>query len=299
MAENIFLFHGQNTPQIKSTTQAWVQNFQKKYKDNYDLHTVEDSKEFSMQKLIIEAQTIPFLCEKKLIIAKNILHHFEKQHSKILLKTPPSTIILFIEYRKINKTDKQLATFQKKIQVQQYELSEANSLKILQKHITLANKYSQLILKQYEKQPEQIEQIGKQLAAYFHNQQINDSDFFKLVDIKQEPNIFNFLDTIYKNKIQTLKQYKALCQFNQDPYKVLYMLIWHLKTLIQIKNKQTQNIKPFIVNKHKATAQKTSLSQINQLLQDILKIDQLSKTGHIKNNTELTIAIESALFENT
>ena len=302
MVENNFLFHGENTPKIKSTTTTWIQKFQQKYQDNYDLQKIEDSKDFSMKKLIIEAQTVPFLCEKKLIIAKNILHHFEKEDAKTLLKIPESTIILFIEYRKINKTDKQLGTFQKKIQVQQFEVSKDAAMQILNKYtanIQLPNKHIQAITNQYEKSPEQVENIGKQLAAQFHNKEFNEIDFFKLIDLKQEPNIFNFLDTIYKNKSQTLKQYKDLCNYNQDPYKVLYMLIWHLKTLSQIKQNKTQGIKPFIVNKHRATAQKINTSQINTLLSEILKIDQLSKTGHIKNNTELTISIESALFRNT
>jgi len=304
MAKNIFLFHGEHTPQINATTKAWIKQFIEKYKDNYDLHTIQDSKDFSMQKLIIEANTVPLLCEKKLIIAKNILHHFQKEDSKAILAIPESTIVMFIEHRKINKTDKQLGTFQKKITVQQFDINtEANSnllMQTLQNHnVKITPNQKQLILNQYEKQPNQILEISKQLAAYFHNSNIQDQEFFKLVDIKQEPNIFNFLDTIYKNKSQTLKQYKQITDYNQDPYKVLYMLIWHLKTLLQIKSGNTQNIKPFIVNKHKQTANKISSSQIDNLLQQILKIDQQSKTGLIKTNSDLILAIEMAIFQNT
>ena len=304
MQENIFLFHGENTPALKNHSQKWIEKFKDKYKDSFDLQIIEDSKTFHFQNLLLEAQTVPFLCEKKLIIAKNILNKYEKEFLKTLKKIPDSTIILFIEYRKINKTDKLLATLLKNANTTHFELNLESNKKLIQETLNktqaaISNKYLSLLEKTHEKNPHKLINSITQLACYSHNQEINDEIFYKLADIQQEPNIFNFLDTIYTNKSQMLKQLKENLDYNPDPYKLLYMLIWHLKTLLQIKNNNTSGLKPFIVKKHSNTAKKIQLNQLDNLLKQILKIDQQSKTGLLKGNNELALAIEMALVKNT
>jgi len=304
MQENIFLFHGENTPALKNHSYQWIEKFKDKYKDNFDLQIIEDSKNFYFQNLLLEAQTVPFLCEKKLIIAKNILHKYEKEFLKTLKKIPNTTIILFIEYRKINKTDKLLATLLKNANTTHFELNASANKKIISNilektNTKIPNTFLQLLEKTHEKNPNKLENSVMQLACYGLNQEINKDNFYKLADIQEEPNIFNFLDTIYRDKTQMLKQFKQNLDFNPDPYKLLYMLIWHLKTLLQIKNNKTEGLKPFIIKKHSNTAKKLNNNKLDKLLVEILKIDQQSKTGLIKGNTELALAIEMALVKNT
>ena len=304
MQENIFLFHGENTPALKNHSQTWIDKFKNKYQDNFDLQIIEDSKSFHFQNLLLEAQTVPFLCEKKLIIAKNILHKYEKEFLKKLKKIPDSTIILFIEFRKINKTDKLLATLLKNANTTHFELTEAANRNLIQNtlektEVKINHKYLNILEKTHSKNPHKLVNSVMQLACYTQNQELNDEIFYKLADIQQEPNIFNFLDTIYTNKAQMLKQLKENFDYNPDPYKLLYMLIWHLKTLLQIKNNKISGLKPFIVKKHSNTAKKININQLDNLLGEILKIDQQSKTGLLKGKNELTLAIEMALVKNT
>ena len=70
MSQNIFIFHGDNIPAIINESQTWIEKFKAKYKDDFDIQIVENNKDFHIQKLILESQTVPFLCQKKLIIAK-------------------------------------------------------------------------------------------------------------------------------------------------------------------------------------------------------------------------------------
>jgi len=304
MQENIFIFHGENTPALKNHSQKWIDKFKDKYQDSFDLQIIEESKSFHFQNLILEAQTVPFLCEKKLIVAKNILSKYDKEFAKTLKKIPETTIILFLEYRKINKTDKLLGTLLKNANTTEFELNTQANKKLILETLqstgaNIPNKYLQILENTHEKNPNKLINSVKQIACYSHNQELNDEAFYKLADIQQEPNIFNFLDTIYTNKKIMLSQLKENLDYNPDPYKLLYMLIWHLKNLIQIKSNQTTGLKPFIINKHKKTASKINIHQIDCLLKDILKIDQMSKTGLIKGNKELALSIEMALVRNT
>jgi hypothetical protein len=304
MKENIFLFHGENTPQIKSHSHNWQQKFEEKYKDSFDLQIIEDSKTFQIQNLILEAKTVPFLCEKKLIIAKNILHKFKKEYTDELLNTPDSTIIIFIEHRKVNKTDKELAKLQKKIKVTNFEINDSSNKQIIDKIIEatkaqIPQKFINELTKHHAKNPNKLLNTTTKIATFAYEKKLSSEDFYKLADIEQEPNVFNFLDTIYTNKSEMLKQFKENLDHNPDPYKILYMIIWHLKTLLQIKTGNTTDIKPFIVKKHSKTAKNLELNKLNSLLSEILKIDQQSKTGLINGQNQLTLAIELALLNNT
>ncbi|MBT6143020.1 hypothetical protein HOH51_00740 [bacterium] len=304
MSQNIFIFHGDNIPAIINESQTWIEKFKAKYKDDFDIQIVENNKDFHIQKLILESQTVPFLCQKKLIIAKNILDKFEKEYLPKLLKVADSTILLFIEHQRLKKTDKQLSKLLKSVEVKQFDSNKQSATKIIEnlsrEHSTnLATKYKTQLSSNFEKDAYKLTNTTLQLIAYSKENQLTDEIFYKLTDIKQTPNIFAFLDTLFVNKQKTLQLYKQLSDHDPDPYKLLYMIIWHLKTLSQIKSGSTENLKPFIVQKHSRTAKKISQTQLNAILSHILKIDQQSKTGLINTNDELSGAIQMALFQMT
>jgi DNA polymerase-3 subunit delta len=128
-----------------------------------------------------------------------------------------------------------------------------------------------------------------------------------------DASVFKLTDYLgQKNIKQTFKTLQNLLASNQDLFQIFFMLVRHVRILIQVKTLYLQNMSkdqmvakmkehPFVVTNALSQSKNFSIEQLTSLYQTLLKIDIDTKSGRIKtavgDNSELRLAIEQLLVK--
>lgn len=148
-----------------------------------------------------------------------------------------------------------------------------------------------------------INEIRKLIEYVGNGGNIKKEDIDNLSIKKSESIIFDLTDNLGKKKIkESLEVLNNLIYAKEPLQKILIMLYNHFKKLYIIKlaieeNKnvaQSLNLKPnqtFLVNRYTMQAKYFNKKELRQFLEELIKIDGLSKNGQI----DINIGLESVL----
>lgn len=75
---------------------------------------------------------------------------------------------------------------------------------------------------------------------------------------------------------------KSILELDEDQQYLFNMLVWHWRTILQIKTDQTQGLHPFVIKKNQAKANRYSLAELKTIYQQLLDLDWQTKTGQIE-----------------
>ena len=150
-----------------------------------------------------------------------------------------------------------------------------------------------------------INEIRKLIEYAGSGGEIKKEDIDSLSIKKSESIIFDLTDNLGKKKIDVALDVLHNLIYAKEPVqRILVMLYNHFKKLYIIKlaveeNRnvaQSLNLKPnqmFLVNKYTAQAKAFNKEELRNLLEELIKIDEYSKSGKI----DLNIGLESILCE--
>lgn len=274
--------------------------------------------ETNVTQIISDIETPAFGLDKKLIIAKDTglfkkKNAFSEKLAEYLKENANNledVVLVFaeqeVEKNKLFNTIKEVG--------QALEFKEQNMSQLIKKVKSLANAYKVEIKENVAgyfiecvgtNMSDIINEIRKLIEYAGSGGEIKKEDIDSLSIKKSESIIFDLTDNLGKKKIDVALDVLHNLIYAKEPVqRILVMLYNHFKKLYIIKlaveeNRnvaQSLNLKPnqmFLVNKYTAQAKAFNKEELRNLLEELIKIDEYSKSGKI----DLNIGLESILCE--
>lgn len=274
--------------------------------------------ETNVTQIISDIETPAFGLDKKLIIAKDTglfkkKNAFSEKLAEYLKENANNledVVLVFaeqeVEKNKLFNTIKEVG--------QALEFKEQNIAQLIKKVKSLANAYKVEIKENVAgyfiecvgtNMSDIINEIRKLIEYAGSGGEIKKEDIDSLSIKKSESIIFDLTDNLGKKKIDVALDVLHNLIYAKEPVqRILVMLYNHFKKLYIIKlaveeNRnvaQSLNLKPnqmFLVNKYTAQAKAFDKEELRNLLEELIKIDEYSKSGKI----DINIGLESILCE--
>ncbi len=274
--------------------------------------------ETNVTQIISDIETPAFGLDKKLIIAKDTglfkkKNAFSEKLAEYLKENANNLedlVLVFaeqeVEKNKLFNTIKEVG--------QALEFKEQNMSQLIKKVKSLANAYKVEIKENVAgyfiecvgtNMSDIINEIRKLIEYAGSGGEIKKEDIDSLSIKKSESIIFDLTDNLGKKKIDVALDVLHNLIYAKEPVqRILVMLYNHFKKLYIIKlaveeNRnvaQSLNLKPnqmFLVNKYTAQAKAFDKEELRNLLEELIKIDEYSKSGKI----DINIGLESILCE--
>jgi len=320
---NIFLLHGEDSYSSNQKLQYWKKGFIKKYGEDANIEIFEGK---TLNPGIFESniETLPFLCDKRLIIVKNIFKKGKdttlKKIAEIIDKTPDFCILIFIEngnadkrlglykkIKKIGKTEefKELSS----IQINQWINKKAKEEEIKISPITTSYLSQEAGLNLWK-----IANELEKLKIYANGKEITKEMIDNIVSPSLSASIFKLTDSIAEKKPKiAIKTLETLKESGEDLFRTFFMIVRHFRILIQVhdllsKNENPLSIAkklkqaPFVISKTSKQARNFSSEDLKNIYKKLLEIDIATKTGKIKayqkDSNEFQLEIEKLILKN-
>lgn len=318
MEKQIYLFHGPDTFIIKSKTNQIINKFNV---DEFNI-TVYDADETNIKNAINDAQTIPFMSLKKIIIIKNcyfltnekvrkeIKHDVDSLSRYLENPVEETVLILTAPYAKlddrkaITKVVKNKANVIKCDPMKQVDLASWVRRQLGKNNIKIERPALEEFLKRVEHNTEVAVTEMKKLILYAYDMNYVDLDTIKRVITKNvEDNVYEITNNILENKkSKALEIYNDLIQHSEDPLRILgilvnkYREILHVKLLLKDGKDQAAIAKYYRCSSGRAyymlkNAKSVKMSVVKKHLRKLEDIDYKIKTGQIDKKIGLELFI--------
>jgi len=320
-AKNIYLFYGEDTYMSSQKVNFWKDQFVKKYGEDANIQVINDKK-IDINKLGTDITSVPFLCDKRLIIVKDLLNNLkpedQKKFAKFLEKTPDFCILVFHETEKFDKTR---SLFKKIKAIGKIEEFKPMSLRDLQnwtlkqaqqKKINIDPFTINFLIQHCGTELWRLSSELDKLATYANNEKITKEMIEQLVPASLSASIFKLTDSLAtKNTKESLRTLSLLKQTGQDITRVFFMIVRHYRILIQVKDMYERNENkasitkrlrqhPFVIQKSLAQCNMIDLNRLKKIYENLLEIDKGFKTGRIKiiqqDDSQYLLAIEKLII---
>lgn len=282
----IILVHGDNESQIKQVILQWKENFKKKFENSQ----VENHEDLSYKQLLNLVMKTDMFSDKKLLIIKNSISNIAKEDFNKIFEIETQDLLLFVEYTNVRKNLKIFKEIQKNHKVYNYLIKDFDLKKNIQQEF---QKYNKTI------NPLNLNLLANKLQNQINNasneiqklclldaSEITKEDIDQHIVSNLETSIFELTNNLFQNKTNYIKTLHNLKKENIEEIYIINMLIWQLKTFCQIKLNDTKSLNPFVVRNNLQVSKQISLSDLNQILNKLLKIEYQIKTGKIKTRQE-------------
>ncbi len=318
MEKQVYLFHGPDTFIIKSKTNQIVNKFNV---DEFNI-TVYDAEETNVKNAINDAQTIPFMSLKKIIIIKNCYFLTNEKIKKEIkhdldalskyLENPVEETVLILnapyakldERKAITKVVKNKANVIKCEPMKQVDLASWMRRQLGKNNIKIERPALEEFLKRVEHNTEVAVTEMKKLILYASDMDYVDLETIKRVITKNvEDNVYEITNNILDNKqSKALEIYNDLIQHSEDPLRILgilvnkYREILHVKLLLKDNKDQSEIAKYYRCSSGRAyymvkNAKSVNMSTVKKHLRKLEEIDYKIKTGQIDKKIGLELFI--------
>lgn len=253
-AAPVYLLYGIETFLINETKQLLVNHLLSEDELDFNL-SIYDLEETPVQAAIEDAETLPFLGERKVVILQNpVFLTSEKTKEKVehnlsvfekYVKEPaPFTVLLILaeyekldERKKITKELKRTAVTAEAKRLKEQELTgwikdrtKSYGMEIdaeaIERMVALAGTNLFMLANEIEK-----------MALYAKDKKLIDASVVeKLVAKSLEQNIFSLIDKVVQRKLdEALRIYYDLLRQNEEPIKMLAVLAGQFRLIYQVK----------------------------------------------------------------
>jgi DNA polymerase-3 subunit delta len=315
----IYLLYGTESFLINETKQLLIQEVLDQEDMEFNLSSF-DLAETPIEVALEDAETLPFMGERKLILLHN--PHFltaEKTKEKVehnigrleaYMKEPALySIVVFIapyekldERKKITKELKKHAGLFEAKKLNESELKKWIGTRAEYNGVTIEPKAVDLILTLAGTNLFMLTSEIDKMALYIGDGHVIDTNTVeKLVARSLEQNIFSLVDKIIERKVdEALRIYYDLLKLNEEPIKILAVITGQFRLIYQVKDlarrgygqKQIAGhlkVHPFRVKLAAGQAQKFSEKELIHILKRLADADYKMKTGGM--NKELLIEL--------
>ena len=316
----IIFIYGPNTFQSRSKLKELKNKFIKEIDPNSNDFNIILGATTTIKEINDKLKTGSLFTKKKMTIIEDIFSNTNKEIYKDLIEyidqnklaTNDDILIFFDEdLAKLTVSQKVLFAFLKK---QKY-IQEFPLLNNIQIQNLIKKRLADSKLKFDPQIPQNIvnmlgsdlwridNEINKLISYKQKEGNIEKNDLKELIIGDIDENIFALTDAIsQKNKEKALELLEEQYQAGLSSEYLLFMLIRQIKILLQIKNELNKNLNsnkiteklklhPFIIKKGIVQAKNFTLLDLKKALNELIRIDFLSKTGQSKSKALLNLFI--------
>jgi DNA polymerase-3 subunit delta len=270
-------------------------------KDGGDMnYSYFEGKDVDPKQVYEAAQTLPFFSDKRLIIIENSgLFKNSSEMSELLVSTPDSTVVIFVETEldkrnKLFKLVKDQGTVSEMngLDEQNLKLFVASLLEQEGKRITEAS-IAYFLDKTGSDMVNISNEVDKLTSYTLGRDIITTQDIDAVVTAQITGKIFNMIDAIgSKQQSKALDLYYDLLSVREKPMTILYLITRHFNILLQAKNLQAlgypsssisemAGVPPFAVNKYLSQAKNFTTERLKEALEYGADIEEQVKTGRL------------------
>ena len=250
----IYLLYGTESFLIHETKQLFLKHVLEEEEIDFNFSTY-DLEETPIESILEDAETLPFLGEKRLIFLHNpgfltsektkdkVEHNLSR--FEVYLKEPaPFTVLVMIapyekldERKKITKELKRSAVVFEAKKLLEPELKQWIFERAAQHQVTINEKANNRLIELVGANLFMITSELDKLALYVDETKMIDEGIVeKLVTKSFEQNIFSLVDQIVKRKVQeALRIYYDLIKQNEEPLKILAIIAGQFRLIYQVK----------------------------------------------------------------
>jgi DNA polymerase III subunit delta len=317
----IYLLYGTESFLINETKQKLLKNVLTEEELDFNFASY-DLEETPVEVAIEDAETLPFMGERRLIFLHNPIfltseksklkfeHDIEKLEAYVKEPVPYSIIVFVAPYeklderKKITKQLKRIAEVQEAKKLSEPELkgwirhrAEINQVEIddnaIEMLLTLAGTNLMMLTSEIDK------------LSLFVDRRIDKQTVETLASKSLEQNIFSLVDKVINRKIdEALRIYYDLLKQNEEPIKILSILASQFRLLYQTKElarrgygqQQMANllkVHPFRIKLAAGQSKLFTEDELNQIMMWIADSDYQMKTGGLNKS----MIIEMFLFK--
>ncbi|MBT4917216.1 DNA polymerase III subunit delta [Candidatus Peregrinibacteria bacterium] len=319
--KTVFLFHGEDKYSSNEKLLRWKNEFMKKYGEESNIE-VMDGKSIAPKDFISNIETLPFLCEKRLIIVKDIFKSKKTDNQKLIAealdKTPDFCIVVFHEndsadkrtslYKKIGK----IGTVDEFKNLKPQEITNWILNRAKKDNINIDFKTANYLTEHCGNELWRVSKELEKLHHYAEDKQINSTMIEEFVTPALSSSVFKLTDCISSKKVdESLKVLQTLKNSGEELTMVFFMIVRHFRILIQVfdmiskgehSNSITKRLKqhPFVIQKTTQQSRNFTLENLEKIYQELLQIDKKFKTGVIRiyqqDDREFQLAIEKFII---
>lgn len=249
--EKLQLIYGSNTMRITEKAKSLVQNFVDE-PDAFSIVTL-NYKETSVEGIIEEAQTLPFLSDRKAVIVDDAFSftgakvRSDVEHNIDLLveyfnnKNDDTLVIFKVFNEQLDNRKKITKLIKNKGKITEIsEMTEQEIRKYIKDQVDEAgvhmdgptiDLFVQLVGIKYEHVSNELQKV-----LLYVEDSVTEADVHDIVSVSLEQNIFKLTDLILSGrKAEAVKLLRGLILQNEEPMQLLHLIISQLRLLYQVK----------------------------------------------------------------
>lgn len=319
----VYLVYGTETFLINETKQLLIEHVLDEDEKDFNL-AVYDLEETPVEAAIEDAETFPFMGEKRLVFLQNpsfltsekakgkVEHNLAKLEEYLAQPAPYSVVVFSAPYEKLDERKKITKELKRKAAVIEAKKLTEQELKVWIREraaagrITIEEDAIQLLMSLSGTNLFMLTSEIDKLALYAgESRLINKEMVDKLTARSLEQNIFSLVDNaVHRNVEAALRIYYDLLKQNEEPIKILsvisgqFRLIYQVKELTRRGYSQQQiagslKIHPFRIKLAAAQAGTFADQDLTRIIKLLADADYQMKTGGMRKE----MLIEMILFQ--
>lgn len=316
----IVYIYGADTFNSREYLKYTVDQF-KKARDPHGYNTaILDGQKESLDKILSELKSAPFLSERRMVVLENILSNKDKELLAGLLnflidkKIPESNVLLVWQGEKtsIVKESKDLQTFlsKEKFAREFKTMNEMEAVSWAQKKIEagggkIERPALNYLCQNVDGDTWLLNSLINQLLYYKNGAEINLSDTQLFLEEKAVDDIFAMAESVAEgNRKKAFKLVEDQRRLGQEDGLLFSMILRQFKILLEIRDlfEREDNLRsddmakmlklhPFVVKKSLPLVKRYSLQKLKDIYKELLDIDIGVKTGRIKQGLAIDFFI--------
>lgn len=307
--QRLYLFYGKETFLLTETIRLLVKEAIREDENEFS-YSVYDLEETELDAAVEDAETMPFIGERRVVIAKNpyfltsekkkekVEHRFEKFEQYIKNPAPFTVFVLFLPHEKLDERKKLTKQIKKNATVvEMNSFSEEETVgwikeKAKQENIEIEE---EAVLELMKKTAGNLMVMNKEidkLCTYVGSGNIiTVQTVHELVFRSLEQNVFELIDAVVKkNAEEAFRIYYDLIKMNEEPVKILSLLAQQFRLLLQVKElaksgygqaQIAQNLKvhPFRIKLAMQKSRSFQEEELQNILKSLAETDYEIKSG--------------------
>lgn len=305
--KNIYLLYGEEE-YLKKQYRQKLQDALISPDDTVNLNFYE-GKNISVQELIDQAETMPFLADRRLLVIEDsgFFKSASVELAEYLEQVPETTYFLFVE-SEVDKRQKMYKAVQKKGRIVEFAAQKEDTLirwilgilKKENKNITRSS--MELLLEKTGTDMNNIAMELEKLLSYTMDRDVITAEDIESICTTQTVNkIFDMINAVADgNRKKALDLYYDLLALKEPPMRILFLLTRQFNLLMQTKELQSTGydaktiaaklaIQPFVARNCTRQASAFSLEKLKMLVKSCVDAEEAVKTGNL--NEKLAVEL--------
>lgn len=319
----VYLLYGTEAFLINETKQILIDHVLDEEEKDFNL-SVYDLEETPIEAALEDAETFPFMGEKRLVILQNpvfltsektkgkVEHNLAKLEEYLSQPAPYSIVVFSAPYEKLDERKKVTKELKRKAAVVEAKKLTEQELVVWVKERAALNNVEiekdaiELLLSLAGTNLFMLTSEIDKLALYAgENRSINKDIVDRLTARSLEQNIFSLVDKVVRRNVEgALRIYYDLLKQNEEPIKILSVISGQFRLIYQVKELSrkgygqqqiagTLKIHPFRVKLAAGQAGSFSDEELMRIIKLLADADYQMKTGGMRKE----MLIEMILFQ--